>query len=331
MNVFISRNNYPAAQFVVKNNLRTLSALIAGGLSLLFMIGEAAAEVPAIPEIPPAVAASNAQLVQQRAALLQERAALKARAAANKSECQAVKEKSAADARCVESSSAISTDVDRHIQATKLFIINLDPMVVDTRNVPSGLPKGLDNAIASVYSSAPPGVSDRVRKGFQAVMERDWAVAKAWFQDALNRDPTNAGLKRLVALTDLPQQPIRQEAPVDNRNEPAGRGGKSDFKGAFATPSQTKPATVTPTDPNDMNVLLPGLKAMDKPTGTQSQRPDQNDMNVLSPDFDTMSDDQAFDYLYRLKDLETMSDDQAFDYLYRLNAKPPASESGKTK
>lgn len=75
-------------------------------------------------------------------------------------------------------------------------------MVVDARNVSSGLPKGLDNAIASAYSDAPPGVSERVRKGFQAVMDGDWKVAKAWFQDALNRDPGNAGLKRMIVLTD---------------------------------------------------------------------------------------------------------------------------------
>lgn len=76
-----------------------------------------------------------------------------------------------------------------------------DPMVVDAR-VPSGLPKALENVIATAYSTAPPGVSDRVRKGFQAVMDRDWKVAKAWFQDALNRDPNNAGLKRMIVLAD---------------------------------------------------------------------------------------------------------------------------------
>src|SRR5438477_1435096 len=70
-----------------------------------------------------------------------------------------------------------------------------DPKVVDARNVPSDLPKGLDNAIASAYADAPPGVSDRVRKGFQAVTARDWKVAKAWFEDALDRDPSNASLK----------------------------------------------------------------------------------------------------------------------------------------
>ena len=244
MNAFIPAKNNQAANFITQISLRIFTALLAGGLALLFMTGEAAAEIPAIPEIPPAVSAGHAELVQQREMLIQQRAALKTRAAMNKIECQAVKEKSPEDARCIESSSAISTDVDRHIQATQQFISNLGPTVVDARNVPSGLPKGLDNAIASAYSSAPPGVSDRVRKGFQAVMVRDWAVAKAWFQDALNHDPNNAGLKRLVALTDTPQQPNdQQRATVDARNEPAGLGGGADMKGASAPPNKTKPAT----------------------------------------------------------------------------------------
>ena len=90
-----------------------------------------------------------------------------------------------------------------------------DASVVDAQSVPSGLPKALDSAIASAYADAPPGVSDRVRKGFQAVMVRDWKVAKAWFEDALNRDPGNPGLKRLVALTDSSPQPKQPTTSAD--------------------------------------------------------------------------------------------------------------------
>ena len=183
----------------------------------------------------------------------------------------------------------------------------------EARNVASDLPKGLDNAIASVYSSAPPGVSDSVRKGFQAVMERDWKVAKARFQDALSRDPTNPGLKRLVALTDSSQRPNPQRATVDARNEPAGLGGRSDAKGASAT---TKGAQIQRPDPNDMNVLLPGMKESPKTApsaGAQSQRPDPNDMNALFPD------------------LKAMDDKEAQDFLFGLNAQPPLSNSVKAK
>jgi hypothetical protein len=167
-------------------------------------------------------------------------------------------------------------------------------MVVDARNVPSGLPKPLDNAIATAYSSAPPGVSDRVRKGFQAVMGRDWKVAKAWFQDALNRDPTNAGLKRLVALTDSSQQPNQPPASVDARDEPAGLGGRSEVKAAAAPPSKTK--------------LAPAST-----TGAQVQLPDPNDVYLMFPG------------------LKAIEDKQALDYLFGLNAQPTASKAGKIK
>lgn len=42
--------------------------------------------------------------------------------------------------------------------------------------------------------------ADRITKGFQAVINHDWPVALAWWQDALNRDPNNAALKRSVDL-----------------------------------------------------------------------------------------------------------------------------------
>lgn len=78
-----------------------------------------------------------------------------------------------------------------------------DSNVVDARDVPSGLPKGVESAISETYKDAPPGVSERVRKGFQAVMARDWSVARAYFQDALNHDAGDPGLKNLVAFASL--------------------------------------------------------------------------------------------------------------------------------
>jgi hypothetical protein len=190
-----------------------------------------------------------------------------------------------------------------------------DTSVVDSRGVPSGLQKALDNAIASAYSSAPPGVSDRVRKGFQAVMERDWKVAKAWFQDALKLDSTNAGLKRLVALADTSQQPNKQSATVDERNEPAGLGGKSDMKGSSAPPNKTKPALTTGTqlqlpDPNDIYILFPGLEATTDPN---LQLPNPDDIYFLFPG------------------LKAIEDKEALDYLFGLDPYPPAPKSGKAK
>ncbi len=71
----------------------------------------------------------------------------------------------------------------------------------------------LGNASDRVFFHAPPGVSDRVRKGFQAVTTRDWKVARAWFQDALNLDPQNANLKSLIAIIDEPRNSGRRITP----------------------------------------------------------------------------------------------------------------------
>jgi tetratricopeptide (TPR) repeat protein len=72
--------------------------------------------------------------------------------------------------------------------------VNTDPRVVDARKVPTGLPKSVEDSIPHT----PAG--DRVRKGFQAIQAHDWKVALAWFQDALNHEPGDPSLKRLVDL-----------------------------------------------------------------------------------------------------------------------------------
>ncbi len=74
---------------------------------------------------------------------------------------------------------------------------DLDPMVVDARNVPTGLPKSVEAEIPDTPSGR------RVRKGFEAVMDHDWSVALAWFQDAHNHEPDNAGILRLIDLAEF--------------------------------------------------------------------------------------------------------------------------------
>lgn len=71
-----------------------------------------------------------------------------------------------------------------------------DPMVVDARCVPTGLPPSVEAEIPHT----PAG--DRVRKGFEAILDHDWIDAHAWFQDALNHDPGNAGIQRLIDLAE---------------------------------------------------------------------------------------------------------------------------------
>ncbi len=70
-----------------------------------------------------------------------------------------------------------------------------DPMVVDARNVPSGLPKSVDAAIPHT----PAG--DRMRKGYEAIQDGDWKMALTDFQDALNKEPGDPDLQRLVDLS----------------------------------------------------------------------------------------------------------------------------------
>ena len=72
--------------------------------------------------------------------------------------------------------------------------LNTDTSVVDARNVPSGLPKSVDDAIPHTPSG------ERVRKGFQAIQDGDWKAALAWFKDAHNKEPGNPGIERLVDL-----------------------------------------------------------------------------------------------------------------------------------
>jgi len=89
-----------------------------------------------------------------------------------------------------------------------------DPSVVDARNVPTGLPKEVENSIPAT----PAG--DRVRKGLQAIQAHDWKVALAWFQDALNKQPGDPGLERLVDLAQYTLQKQSQaSAPVKQPEE----------------------------------------------------------------------------------------------------------------
>lgn len=92
----------------------------------------------------------------------------------------------------------------------------LDASVVDARNVPSGLPKSVEDTIPHT----PAG--DRVRKGFQAASQRDWKVALAWFQDALNQQPGDPALQQLVnfAQFSLNQEIQAHTLPFENNSTP---------------------------------------------------------------------------------------------------------------
>ena len=88
---------------------------------------------------------------------------------------------------------------------------NIDPMVVDARVSPYGA-----DLLSQVPELERSPAADRIRKGFQALMTvpRDWPVALAWWQEALQRDPNNAALMRSVDLA---------QWMVDSRKRAAGR------------------------------------------------------------------------------------------------------------
>jgi hypothetical protein len=108
---------------------------------------------------------------------------------------------------------------------------DVGPNVVDARNVPSGLPPAIERALADAFAGAVPAVTDRVRRGFQAVILRDWKLAEAWFGDALNHDPSNLELKKLIELC--------RYSPEKNRPAPVPVIPPSSPPRA-ATPSQTE-------------------------------------------------------------------------------------------
>jgi hypothetical protein len=110
--------------------------------------------------------------------------------------------------------------------------VNTDTHVVDARNVPSRLPKSVEDSIPNT----PAG--DRVRKGFQAIQVHDWKTALAWFQDALNHEPGDPSLKRLVdlALFTLDYRlKIGTQVPGQSKQSPQNSTNKSP-SGSAVTP-----------------------------------------------------------------------------------------------
>ncbi|MBK7392804.1 MAG: hypothetical protein IPI64_05800 [Chloracidobacterium sp.] len=83
------------------------------------------------------------------------------------------------------------------------------------------VPKFLETTVANSFPMAPPEVSERIRKGLQAVMNHDWKVARAWFQDAQNREPKDLGIQRLAALADYMVEKKDTPAPVPAETTPA--------------------------------------------------------------------------------------------------------------
>jgi hypothetical protein len=92
---------------------------------------------------------------------------------------------------------------------------------------PAAPAKTLDQIIDEAYPHSPPGVNQRIKKGFEAVMLHDWKLAEAWFSDALSRDPGNQAIGRMAAAVadgalQLPSpEDIRWLFPFVPGDEPA--------------------------------------------------------------------------------------------------------------
>ena len=145
---------------------------------------------------------------QERASFEQQRLGLQAElqgflAAANAFNARKAQEQTDADynelvarrARCVASAKAFNAELASAVAAVQP---HGDPRVVDARGVPSGLRKDTEEWLQGISPAA--GVYDRLRKGWEAYAAGDMDVAAAWFEDALNHDPGNPELRRVVSM-----------------------------------------------------------------------------------------------------------------------------------
>jgi tetratricopeptide (TPR) repeat protein len=135
--------------------------------------------------------------------------------------------------------------------------VNTDPMVVDARNVPSGLNKETTawlNGLSTV-----PGVADRLRKGWEAYKGNDLDVSTAWLDDALNHDPNNQNLKyvvdRMHAQKKLADNP-NFVAAVDQAVATVASGNTAGESAAIEKIKQSEGVLQLPTD-DDMKYLFP--------------------------------------------------------------------------
>lgn len=149
--------------------------------------------------------------------------------------------------------------------------VNIDSSVVDTR----GVPQDAADLIARVPQLAQSPAANAIRKGFQAVVTRDWKVALAWWQTALQRDPHNDALIRSIDLAQwMVDRPGKARGPATKMFMPAidaasrgdtahattllkrlGATGSANAQRAkllLSTLRDRAPKATTATDPNSM-------------------------------------------------------------------------------
>jgi hypothetical protein len=136
-----------------------------------------------------------------------------------------------------------------------------DTSVVDARVPRDGV--YLTDQVPELKNSP---AADRITKGFQAVINHDWPVALAWWQDALNRDPNNAALKRSVELAqwmvDRPKaKAVKPVTPLGAAIYSAAHGNSAKAIRQFETIKKENPAIAPQVD--DMINALQKRQAKD--------------------------------------------------------------------
>lgn len=113
-----------------------------------------------------------------------------------------------------------------------------DSKVVDAR----GVPRDGADLLAKVPELRNSPEAERIRKGYQALVNRDWQLTLAWWRDALKRDPNNAALKRSVDLAQwmVDRQKEVRPGPVALFNAAGAAAKKGDNQQALQLLQQIK-------------------------------------------------------------------------------------------
>lgn len=123
-----------------------------------------------------------------------------------------------------------SLDFTASVAAPSRPSVSGDPKVVDARVPRDGA--HLTDQVPELKNSP---AADRISKGFQAVIKHDWLAALAWWQDALNRDPNNAALKRSVELAQwmVDKRKARAAGPATPLGAAIHSASRKDYAGAM--------------------------------------------------------------------------------------------------
>jgi hypothetical protein len=207
-------------------------AVVLAALALLVLPPAARAQLAEPSPVPAAPDAELARLNHERAELMGELDDLRGRIAAHNQRCSHV---ATTDTALTATCEASRAELQQRLGIYKagLSTYESDPMVVNAQGIPSGLPPDVDAALAKMPES------DRLRKGYQAVMAHDWKLARAWFQDAHNHAPGDAGIARVVdlaleaeatqAASGAPLASPAYERYLQHRQDPAAQARWSAF------------------------------------------------------------------------------------------------------